>query len=327
MLHVNKQRAVALLSQGHDTSSVARIIGYTRQTVCRWRDEPEFQAELERQVSDIMGNMHVQVQTTARGLIEGGMETVQSLRCMLTDTTAKHQDRRLSGQCILKHATRFWDLLGYNAKAKAPRKLMCDENGKPIWVEQNREIPDPNPGDRHTRSDAERDPAQGHYDAKMNPPWVTDWEYNPVHDDGTLKGPPDYFHREAMLAAVPNDEIHHFADTIHQGDLNTEADVQKILLQIEALKKAEQSEPPKEDLKKEDPPEPEVQTVSATHKPQPMQKPKAWKRSATTLRCKPDQTPTPIADGTQRNISNAPAALNADDSDDATPTQDAHGPG
>src|SRR5476649_2735446 len=94
MLHVNKQRAIGLLSQGHDTSSVARIIGYARQTVCRWRDEPEFQAELNRQVGDIMGNMHVQVQTTARGLIEGGMDTVQCLRHMLTDTSARHQDRR-----------------------------------------------------------------------------------------------------------------------------------------------------------------------------------------------------------------------------------------
>ena len=295
MLHVNKQRAIAGLSMGQDTSSVARTIGVCRQTVCRWKRDPEFQKALQREVGEMMGNLHIQVQTTARSLVEGGMEGAQTLRYMLVEPGVEHQDRRLSAQVLLKHASRFWAMLGYSADAKEPAKLLNEildedesiQNATPLSDHPEGAAGEPEPLDRHLKSDMEQDPPQRHVQASICPPWATDWRFNQVYDDGTPKGPPDYFHHNPVLAAAV-DEAQRAIEELHRDcetnpDPNPEPESE---LDLEAAKQETEAEhiaanPPESDANADD-----IQIIPASHKSsQP--KPKPWKRSATTLRCKP----------------------------------------
>ena len=105
-------------------------------------------------------------------------------------------------------------------------------------------------------------------------------------------GPPDYFHRDAMLAGVPEEAYDQVKAAIRHGDLETEYDVEKIVANVAAQKKLEAE-----------------QSTKLKPRSKPKRIRKAWKRSATTLRCKPEKTATvvPIAASTQR----APAAMSA----------------
>ncbi len=122
-LNPNQHRAVGLLAMGLSTSIVASDLGICRQTLCRWKQMPEFQEALDREVGEIMAGLNTQVQSTARNLIEGGLEATQHLRYVMVKHGVKDQDRRICAAQLLHHAQRFYDMLGFNAKLATPSKL------------------------------------------------------------------------------------------------------------------------------------------------------------------------------------------------------------
>ena len=51
---------------------------------------------------------------------------------------------------------------------------------------------------------------------------MTDWRFNPVHDDGTPKGPPDYFHHNPVLAATVDEAQRAIEELQHDCAINPE---------------------------------------------------------------------------------------------------------
>lgn len=190
-----KQRAVGLLSMGMDVSTVADQLQISRMTLCRWKRDKAFADALDRSTGEMMTNMHLQVQNTARVMVEGALEASNELRHIILNQRSKDHDRRLAAAQVLKHVQRFWDMLGYNAKLTSPRKLLNEELEKYDGAESIDKLP-PSPKRKRPRKDrlkrpiSEIDPPEAGRRGGALPDEFYDWGDNPIHEDGTPKNPP-----------------------------------------------------------------------------------------------------------------------------------------
>ena len=306
-LHVNQQRAIVLLSLGKDSNSIAQELDISRQTLCRWQKIPEFEQSLSKTVGENMAGMRTQVQLTAQTFIEGGLDAAQQLRHMILKANTTDMERRLSSATLLRHTTRFWDLMGFNAKLPNPASLL---NDKLPDLQESESVEDvsfhPNdrkPGDRAERPGTEGDRAEPGACAGFMPDYVHDWANNPVNDDGTPKKKP-----APQEYTVPE---------FKEYDPTRTVKAQVEAATAECIQRAETAA------------EAPIVIQPASYKP----KPKAWKRSATTTRCKPAKSSSPQSP-TRPTTSTAPTTSASSSSptqsqiskSNATPAA-AHGPG
>ncbi len=181
-LNPNQHRAVGLLAMGLSTTIVANDLGICRQTLCRWKQIPEFQEALDREVGEMMAGLSTQVQSTAHNLVEGGLEATQHLRYVMVKHGVKDQDRRICAAQLLHYAQRFYDLLGFNAKLTTPRKLQNEDlaNLSQAELSNSEATPDspsdaaafPSPLEREVRRDPEL--VEGESGVSGNAPPVLD---------------------------------------------------------------------------------------------------------------------------------------------------------
>lgn len=309
-LTIVQRRAISMLSMGETPMNVAQSLDISRQTLFRWRQLPDFIQALDRAVAELNLNARAQVEATARIAIEGGLDAVTQLRNIVLRLDTSDHDRRLSCMNLVRVTERFWDLMGYNAKLPNKQTLLCDQLDKlndAVHVGDPYIPRPPEPGDRHLRPDTEVDPPPAGCDALCRPPEFYDWRHDPRNEDGTPKNPSE------PEPPPPEPE----PPAINE-------------LQAEAARQEDEEEDD------DDP----IQLAPAKHtsSPQSKPKPKAWKRSATTLRCKPEKSSTPnvgaAAAGAQRSTATTPAAhktaapnSTACKTKTSTPTQNTHGPG
>ncbi len=305
-LHVNQQRAIVLLSLGKDINSIARELDISRQTLCRWKKIPAFDQALSKTVGENMAGMRTQVQLTAQTFIEGGLDSAQQLRHMILKVNTTDMERRLSCTAILRHTQRFWDLMGFNAKLPNPTSLLNDKLPELQEAEAIEKVSfhpkDREPGDRAERPGTEEDRAMPGACAGFQPDYVHAWANNPVNDDGTPKRVTD---------PQPVDEVQPKPfDPTRTVKEQVEAATEELIKQHEAP----------------------ITIHPASYKP----KPKAWKRSHTTTRCKPAKTSSPAylnstSSPTSTSMSRPSARANSAPSQisnsNATPSAAAHGPG
>ncbi len=310
-LHVNQQRAVALFALGHGTNDIAKQLDISRQTLCRWQNLPEFEQTLNKTVGENMAGMRVQVQLTAQTFVEGGLEAGQQLRHMILKANTTDTERRLSSMTLLRHTTRFWDLMGFNAKLPNPASLLNDklpDLQESDAVEKVSFHPnDRKPGDRAERPGTEEDGVPPGSCALSQPDYVHDWQSNPVNDDGTPKKAPEP--REYTLPE--------FKD--YDPTRSIKSQVEEAT--AECVKRAEAAA------------EARITVQPASYKP----KPKPWKRSATTTRCQPTKTSSPRCPTTSTaQTTNASPSPNPNPNPNPTHSQTsktkatppaAHGPG
>ncbi len=305
-LHVNQQRAIVLLSLGKDINSIARELDISRQTLCRWKKIPEFDQALSKTVGENMAGMRTQVQLTAQTFIEGGLDSAQQLRHMILKVNTTDMERRLSCATLLRHTQRFWDLMGFNAKLPNPTSLLNDKLPELQEAEAVEKVSfhakDREPGDRADRPGTEGDRAEPGACAGFQPAYVHDWENNPVNDDGT---PKKVTEPQPVDLAQPKN----FDPT-----KTPKAQIEEAM--AESIQQAEAR----------------ITIQPASYKP----KPKAWKRSRTTTRCKPAQTSSPANLNSTSSLATTsmirPRATNNSahpqiSNSNATPTAAAHGPG
>ena len=269
-LHVNQQRAVVLMSHGRDTDSIAKELDISRMTLCRWNHIPEFKQTLDKTVAENMAGMRTQVQLSAQVFVEGGLEAGQQLRHMILKPNTTDTERRLSSMTLLRHTQRFWDLMGFNAKLPNATSLLNDKLSELQESEAVEKVPFPHPndrvpGDRTDRHATEQDRAEPGACAGFMPDYVHDWRTNPVNDDGTPKTEP--------APKAPNAYQPPEYDPTRTVKAQVEEEIAACIKHAEAAQVAEEP----------------VTIKPASYRP----KPKLWKRSATTTRCKPAKSKSP----------------------------------
>ena len=81
-LSANQQRAIELAMAGNKDQEVAEAVGVTRETVCRWRHQPEFRAALNAYRKEVFG-------ATRERLRDLATEAVEALAEGLADENPK----------------------------------------------------------------------------------------------------------------------------------------------------------------------------------------------------------------------------------------------
>jgi hypothetical protein len=184
-----QHRAIGLLSLGADMSETATSCNITRQTLSRWKRNPEFQRALTRQIGEMMNGVVEQVQNEARVLIEGGLDAANKLRSIVLRETTPVGVCRHACNDILRHQGRFLDLLGYNANLALRRKLAVQELDELQDAEENPDdLPPPHPSDINNiaaKKESELTPANP-FNFHHTPPAAFIFRDNPINEDGTL---------------------------------------------------------------------------------------------------------------------------------------------
>jgi hypothetical protein len=185
-LNANQHRAIALLSLGMDMSSVAADCNITRGTLYRWKQCPEFQRSLTRQVGEMMGAVVEQIQNEARVLIAGGLDSANKLRQLVLDEYTPPSVKRHACNDILRCQGRFLDMLGFNAKVAEKRKLANEELRELDDADPGPEnIPPQEPGNIDQAPESEQSPSHPLF-FRHKPLIPEKFSRNPVDNNGNL---------------------------------------------------------------------------------------------------------------------------------------------